>query len=145
MTTVSFLDDTTINVVALDGETFILKTYFPVPKDEQQDIAISLAFYFDKNFSDDKSDMIYWVLMEMMANVGFSFHYGSSDRSEVRERIGARIRQIREEKGIEAKQLALLANIDAGNLCRIEQGRYSVGLDILAKIAKALGVKVDLI
>ena len=68
-----------------------------------------------------------------------------SDRSQDRERIGARIRQLREVKGIEAKQLAALANIDAANLSRIEQGKYSVGFDILTRISHVLGVKVDLV
>ena len=85
----NFFDNTTINVVARDGETFILKPLLPVSKENQQKIAKSLAFYFDKNFSSDKSSMVYWVLMEMMANVGFSFSYIGSDRTEERERIGA--------------------------------------------------------
>ena len=145
MTKVIFLDNNTINVVSRDGETFILKPILPVPEEKQQEIAKSLAFYFDENFSDDKLSMVYWVLMKMMANVGFSFSYVGSDRSEERERIGAKIRQLREEKCIEAKHLALMANIDAANLSRIEKGRYSVGFDILTKIANALGVKVDLV
>lgn len=145
MTKVIFLDSTSINVVALDGETFILKAYLPVPNDEQQEVANLLGLYFDENFSNDKSSMVYWVLMKMMANAGFSFYYGGSDRSEERERIGLKIRQLREVKGMEAKQLAILANIDAANLCRIEQGKYSVGLDILTKISKVLGLKVDLV
>ena len=145
MTKVIFIDSTTINAIALDGETFILKTLLPVPKDEQKSIAEVLSHSFSKNFSDDKSSMIYWVLMDMMANVGFSFHYIGSDQSEERERIGAKIRQLREKNGIEAKHLATLANIDAANLSRIEQGKYSVGLDILTRISHVLGVKVDLV
>lgn len=145
MTKVSFTDDITIKVVALDGEIFILKAHLPVSKNQQQGVAKLLSDSFDKNFSQDKTSMVYWVLMDMMANVGFSFSYHSSDRREERERIGARIRQIREEKGMEAKQLALLADIDAANLSRIEKGRYSVGLDILTRIAHALGAKVDLV
>jgi len=145
MTKIIFIDSTTINVVARDGETFILNTHLPVQEENQKEIAKSLAYYFDENFSNDKLSMIYWVLMKMMANVGFSFSYVASDRSEERERIGARIRQLREDKGIEAKHLALMANIDAANLSRIEQGKYSVGFDILTKIANALGVKVDLV
>ena len=62
-----------------------------------------------------------------------------------RTRIGTRIREIREERGIDAKDLAKLAGIDAANLSRIENGKYSVGLDILSKIATALGKKVDFI
>jgi DNA-binding Xre family transcriptional regulator len=145
MTKVIFKDSTTIHVVARDGETIILKPLLTVSKENQKEIAKSLAFYFDKNFSDDKSSMIYWVLMEMMANEGFSFSYEGSDRSEERERIGSRIRQLRVDKGIEAKHLALMANIDAANLSRIEKGKYSVGFDILTKIASALGAKVDLV
>jgi DNA-binding Xre family transcriptional regulator len=134
-----------MEVHARDGEIFILKTYFPVPIDDQKLIGSSLANYFDVNFSDDKSSMIYWVLMNMMTNVGFSFYYEGSDRSKERERIGAKIRALRVQKGMEAKQLAVMTNIDASNLCRIEQGKYSVGFDILTKISDALGVKVDLV
>ena len=50
-----------------------------------------------------------------------------------------------EEKGIEAKDLAKLANIDAANLSRIEQGKYSVGLDILSKLAFVLGYHIDFV
>ncbi len=145
MTKAIFLDETTINVVVLDGETFILKTHFPVSKEKQLTITKSLAHYFEKNFSDDKSSMVYWVLMDMMVNLGFSFYYESSNLSEERQRIGARIRQLRKDKGMEAKQLAVLANIDTANLSRIEQGKYSVGVDILSKISNVLGVKVNLI
>jgi DNA-binding XRE family transcriptional regulator len=145
MTKVTFLDNWTINVVARDGEIFTLKSYLPVSKDEQHKINQLLASYFDKNFSDDKISMIYWVLMDMLTNEGFSFYYAGSDRSEERKYIGSRIRQLREKKGMEARGLAELANVDAANLSRIERGRYSVGLDVLSRIATALGAKVDLI
>ena len=145
MTKANFLDDTTINVVIRDGETFTLKMYLPVQKDEQEAIANFLAESFEKNFSDDKLSLIYRVLMDTMANAGFAFYSAGSDRSKERKRIGARIRQLREDKSIEAKHLAKLVNIDAANLSRIERGRYSVGLDILTKIADTLGVKVDLV
>lgn len=145
MTKVNFLDSSTIEVTVLDGEKLVLKSHLPVHYTRQKPIALSLARSFDENFSDDKTNMVYWVLMEMMTNEAFSFSYDSSDRSVERERIGARIRQLRESKGIEAKQLAILTDIDASNLCRIEQGRYSVGLDILSKISQALGAKVDLV
>lgn len=145
MNRINFKNDNTINISALDDEKFTLKPYLPVPKDKQEEIAKLLLHYFDKNFSDDKTSMIYWVLMDMMANAGFSFYYEGSDRTEERVRIGSKIRKLREEKDIEAKQLATLANIDAANLSRIEQGKYSVGLDILTRISGALGVKVDLV
>ena len=145
MTKAIFVDDSTISVVARDGETFTLKTPLPVAQVKQQAAANFLADSFEKNFSKDKSSMVYFVFCDAQANAGFSFSYVRSDRSERRERIGAKIRQLREIKGIEAKQLAVLADIDAANLSRIEQGKYSVGLDILTRIANVLGVKVDLV
>ncbi len=145
MTKANFLDNTTINVVALDGETFTLKTYLPVRKDDQQTVADFLANSFEKNFSNDKLSMVYRVLMDTMANGGFSFYSAGSDRSEERKRIGARIRQLREDKRVEAKHLATMVNINAANLSRIEQGKYSIGLDILTRIAHVLDVKVDLV
>lgn len=145
MTKAIFLDDITINVVVQDGETFTLKMYFPVPVEEQQVVANFLADSFEKNFSDDKTSLIYWVLMDTMANTNFSFYSAGSSRSEARKRIGAKIRHLREKKGIEAKNLATMVNIDAANLSRIEQGKYSIGLDILTRIAHVLDVKVDLV
>ncbi|MBS3914318.1 MAG: helix-turn-helix transcriptional regulator [Bacteroidetes bacterium] len=145
MTKAKFTNNSTITVIAKDGEVFTLKAYFPVPIDKHAEICKVLVYYFEEKFSDDKSSMIYEVLIKMMYTHGFSFTYGGSDRNEERERIGAKIKKLREEKGIEAKQLALLANIDAANLSRIEKGRYAVGLDILARISNALGVKVDLV
>ena len=145
MTRAKFLDDSTINVIVRDGETFTLKTTFPVAEDDKQAIANFLAASFEKHFSNDRSSMLYFAFIDAQYKAGFSFSYVGSDRNEERKRIGSRIRQLREDKGMEAKQLATLANIDAANLSRIEQGRYSVGLDILTKIADALGVKVDLV
>lgn len=145
MTRAIFLDDSTIKVIVPDGETFTLKATFPVAEDNKQAIAKFLADSFEKHYSNDKSSMLYFAFIDAQYKAGFSFSYIGSDRNEERKRIGSRIRQLREDKGMEAKQLATLANIDAANLSRIEQGRYSVGLDILTKIADALGVKVDLV
>lgn len=62
-----------------------------------------------------------------------------------RKRIGKRIREIREEKRIEARQLSAITGINPANLSRIEQGKVSTGLDILSKIANALGYKLDFV
>ena len=67
------------------------------------------------------------------------------DKSEERIRIGKRIKELRLGKSMEAKELAHLIGIDSANLCRIEQGRYSVGLDILCKIAGVLNMKIDFV
>ena len=62
-----------------------------------------------------------------------------------RERIGKRIREIRLKKGISTYKLAELTGLKQPNLVRIETGKYSTGLDILSKIAEALGCTIDFI
>lgn len=66
-------------------------------------------------------------------------------KNDDRKRIGQRIREIREEKKLEAKHLALMTGITPANISRIEQGKHTVGIDILSKIADALGYKVELV
>lgn len=62
-----------------------------------------------------------------------------------RVRIGKSIKQLREAKGMDAKTLASRINIDPANLCRIEQGKFSVGIDILNKIAAVLDSKLEIV
>lgn len=62
-----------------------------------------------------------------------------------RKRIGKRIKEIRETKRIEARQLAAIVGINPANLSRIEQGKISTGLDILSRIANGLGYKLDFV
>ena len=64
---------------------------------------------------------------------------------EARKRIGERIRQLRTQRGISQVELAEKAGLIQPHIVRIEQGRYSVGLDTLQAIAKALGCTVDII
>lgn len=152
-----FADDFTIEVTAQDGEKFIWKTLFSTPKQNQQYYAERLAYYFEKYFKDNIGDdtgmgMQYWIWIQMTYYEGLTINGGKGDRederiflNQERIRIGARIRELRKEKNIEAKKLSQLANIDAANLSRIEQGRYSVGIDVLSKIALALNSKIELI
>ena len=48
-------------------------------------------------------------------------------------------------KGISQAQLSELIGVAPGNIARIELGKYSTGIDILSKIAKELGYKVDFV
>ena len=63
---------------------------------------------------------------------------------EERERIGKRIAELRKAKGLTQAQLAEKTGFSQSNIGRIETGRYSVGIDVLAKIAEALGAKVEI-
>lgn len=62
-----------------------------------------------------------------------------------RVRIGLRIAELRKEKGLSQAKLAELTGIGSAHIARIELGRYSTGIDLLAKIAEVLEYKIDFI
>lgn len=73
-----------------------------------------------------------------------------------RQRIGSRIAELRksvewtDENGIHRTgmtqtDLAQITGLTRTHILRIEQGKYSVGLDYLASIADALGCEIDFI
>lgn len=62
-----------------------------------------------------------------------------------REEFGKKIEKARTAKRLTQKELAERADIAQANLSRIENGRYKVGLDILLKIADALGMELGFI
>ncbi len=71
--------------------------------------------------------------------------YIMPDKDQERIRIGNSIKKLRDELGMEAKELAKRSDMDAANLSRIEQGKFSTGIDTLCKIATALDSKVEII
>ena len=74
-----------------------------------------------------------------------SLMYVIPDDNGERERIGRLIRELRSTRKMDAKRLAVMANIDPANISRIEQGKYSVGLDVLCRIADALDSRVEIV
>ncbi|MBD5180605.1 MAG: helix-turn-helix transcriptional regulator [Bacteroidales bacterium] len=138
-----------VEVIAPDGEIFtVLCPIGSYTNKNTQDYELHwLEVIFDKNFSDDKEQMrdLIWRDSVRFNICGGITGISSGTRHDDRKRIGNRIREIREQRGMEARDLARLANIDAANLSRIENGKYSVGLDILSKIASSLGKKVDIV
>jgi DNA-binding Xre family transcriptional regulator len=143
----TIIDDKMVEVIAPDGEVFFVLVSTGKYMDEKYrhyELHV-IEWIFDLSFSQDKDLMTQNIWNGLLFN-GVSFMgMSSGDRQGERTRIGKKIRQIREEKGIEAKYLAKLANIDAANLSRIEQGKYSVGLDILSRIAFVLGCQIDIV
>ena len=141
------IDDKMVEVIAPDGENFsVLAKICKYANDETRHYQLHVVEYvFDKNFSDDKEFMTHNIWNDLLINGVTFMGMSPGDKQGERTRIGTKIRQIREEKGIDAKDLAMLVNIDAANLSRIEKGKYSVGLDILSKIASALGYHIDIV
>lgn len=136
-----------VEVVASDGEIFQIYSQIGVyDSEETQRYYLHLVeAIFDKHFSEDKETMSNRIWKEMMLNGVPFIGMSSGNRQGERARIGSRIRQLREAKNMEARDLALLAGVDAANLSRIEQGKYSVGLDVLSRIAFVLGAHIDIV
>ena len=89
-----------------------------------------LKAYLQRVYARAKDDSLMYVLPE---------------DNDDRERIGRTIRELRMARKMDAKKLATLANIDPANISRIEQGKYSVGLDILCRIADALDSHIEIV
>lgn len=58
---------------------------------------------------------------------------------------GQRIMQLRKQRGMTQQQLADAVGISREHIARIEAGKYSVGLDILVKVAKAMDMKLEFV
>lgn len=141
------LDDHYVEVQTQDGEIFrILSDIAKYDSDEYKAYVLHLIeFIFDRNFSDDKEKMVNRSHRDMILNAVHSLGMDSGNRQSERQRIGQRIRELREAKKMEARDLAILTGIDAANLSRIEQGKYSTGIDILSRICVVLDAHLDLV
>ena len=145
-TKVKFVSLNKVTVETPQGDRFTvgLNRVVPIPIQEQD--ARVIAYLFDKYYKGDPSVIMGPIYREMMINGCWAspYWYGP-DRNNERERIGAQIRSLREERHLEAKELAEFADIDASNLSRIEKGKFSPGLDILCKIAAAMDCSVEIV
>lgn len=62
---------------------------------------------------------------------------------DIRQKIGNRIKRVRESKGISQKDLAYEADLDRSYIASIETGKRNVSLINLEKIAKALQITLS--
>lgn len=78
-----------------------------------------------------------------MLNMNGELEEGLTEEECERLYIGKRISQLRSELGMTKEELADKAGISTDHISRIESGKYSFKIDILTKIAKAIGTNVD--
>lgn len=141
------------HITSDNGDSFFVKSQFPFIQDFKEDeiaqwgeLLCGLFSQYITMWPNDISYVCYMVFNYVTYIHGHSCRVWSDDIKQYeRERIGKQIRDLRKKQNMEAKKLAELTNIDAANICRIEQGKYSVGYDILAKIALALGARLELV
>ena len=61
------------------------------------------------------------------------------------ETFGRNVRQARKEKGWTQEQLAFEAGVKRAYLSEVENGQRNVSLDVVEKLAKALGVSPEIL
>src|SRR5262245_16882969 len=64
---------------------------------------------------------------------------------QLRQEVGARIAELREERGWSQKELASRAGISPVRMSRIENGVYAPLLEDLPRLRVALGVPIDML
>lgn len=62
----------------------------------------------------------------------------------MRERIGQQVAELRARRGMTLRQLAEKSGVSSQNITKIEHGRYNVSIDILDKVASALGAQLEI-
>jgi len=67
------------------------------------------------------------------------------DNIETRIRIGRRIAELRKSKGISTIQMAEFTGLRRSTIWRIESGKFPSNIDLIGKIACALGCRLDVI
>ncbi len=146
-TKVFFIHPQRVQVETPDGSVYVLlylsPTFYQMNAQVDNLYLSVIGQIFDKYY--DGTDDSIWgaVSRGFYLNNVPSFISCYPDRSAERIRVGERIREMRKEQNMDAKELASLVGIDPANLSRIEKGRFSVGLDILAKIASVFKMRID--
>lgn len=148
-TKTSYLDPKRVLVETPQGDKFILGFHSEMNYLWEQQVNVPftdfLASLFDKYFQGDETIIMGEITRQLMSNnfePVFSFQ---RDPIQNRVLMGDRIRELREQKNIEIMTLAFKANIQPNTLKRIEAGKFSVDLDILAQIAQGMGMKIDFV
>lgn len=62
--------------------------------------------------------------------------------SPYREEIGSELQTLRVQKGLTVRELGEMCDMQHSSIVKIENGRYNVSVDILGKVADALGYRL---
>jgi len=68
-----------------------------------------------------------------------------NEKHAERERIGYRVEELRKAAGMTQGELAEKCSMSRATVNKIEAGKFSVGLDLIAKIARVLGGELDIV
>lgn len=61
---------------------------------------------------------------------------------DIKDKFGLRLKTLRKEKGLSQEELAERSGLNRPYISGIEQGKRNVSLEVMEKLAKALGVGI---
>jgi DNA-binding Xre family transcriptional regulator len=123
-----------VQVNPLQKLTYPLREALKTGNEELMDIAANIG-NIPSPFVDAKAQFY----------VGYYHQKSEIAKCEDRVRIGKRIAEIRQEKGLSIRQLAEACGVNFANIYKIENGKYNVSVDILGKICEALNCRIDIV
>lgn len=69
----------------------------------------------------------------------------SEEKYANRLRIGQKIAELRQEKGLTVRQLGEMSGVSYQNITKIEHGKYNVSIDLLTKVLNVLDSQLEII
>lgn len=150
---VKFISNTDVLIRRANG-VFLAQFRFEreVPQDKQTTYAKLIEVYFLNATRIRGKILNPWQQMEyvnrrLMANKDFpnSFSRVVTDDELNRCYLGTQIQKLRKHRKMSLRAVARISHIDYGNLSKIENGKISVGYDVLCRLLQTLDGYINIV
>lgn len=145
-TIVEFINDVTLKVVTKKGEELLgYLAVKPASTEEEKQMIVDIvkhAFETSDNLAEASN---YIRLSPHMLTMGMMFKYVVKPSDALRKRIGMRLRELRNARGMSVREFAFLIKMNPSNYSRIELGKHSPSVDTLNKIAYYLDAEIQIV
>lgn len=111
-------------------------------KDHEFNETQEVTLLGDNRFKTAEEAMKYATYIRELADWLRDNHYCKVFYVSLRDQVGMRIRELRVDKGLTGDDLAKMTGLSKHTISKIENGRWSVSIDILEKIINALQAKM---
>ncbi len=145
---VEYINDRDIKLVRPNGELVAkLRLQTAVPKERRTSYAHYIKVWLDNAKRIRGTALNPWQQLEHLnrcmqnySDFPNSFVRIVTDEKLNREYLGAQLQKLRKHRKISMRALAQMSDIDYGNLSKIENGKVSVGYEVLCRLLQSLDV-----
>ncbi len=143
---VEYINNTDIKLVRPNGELVAnLRLQTPVPNERRNSYAHYIKVWMDNAKRVKGKALNPWQQLEFLnrcmqrySTFPNSFVRLVTDKELNRAYLGLQLQKLREKRKISMRALAQMSGIDYGNLSKIENGKVSVGYDVLCRLLQSL-------